>query len=235
MSMSVNGFDRHILAFNAQLPNQFPHLALVARALQVNNLLCGGLLACILWYFWLRTDDPAREFQRRQRLLLGLAALAVAVLFARLLAELLPFSPRPIAVPELRLLNPQWAVDIPIESWSAFPSEHAALWFSLATIILFLNVRLGLLAFAYVAFLSFCRIYLGLHFPTDILMGAAIGVTTVTIANRSPRLASLASWMLEWGKRHEFVFISALFLFVYQVANMFGDVRAVARLFVHTS
>ena len=63
---------------------------------------------------------------------------------------------------------------------NAFPSGHTASIFSIVSIIVFeskkrLSVRnLALILFAVI--IGFSRIYIGLHFPLDVLIGAVMGI-----------------------------------------------------------
>lgn len=62
------------------------------------------------------------------------------------------------------------------ESGNSFPSGHAVFFFALAVIILFWRPKWGWFYLASAAVLSFARIYVGVHWPLDILGGAAIGL-----------------------------------------------------------
>jgi membrane-associated phospholipid phosphatase len=46
--------------------------------------------------------------------------------------------------------------------------------------IFFLHAKLGYLAFVWTAIVSIGRIYLGFHYPTDTLAGAALGIFGVS-------------------------------------------------------
>lgn len=58
--------------------------------------------------------------------------------------------------------------------WS-FPSGHTTSAFAAATAILFVKNRLGRSAVALSAVIALTRLYLYVHYPTDVLAGAAIG------------------------------------------------------------
>mgnify|MGYP001651876490 CR=1 FL=1 len=59
--------------------------------------------------------------------------------------------------------------------WS-FPSGHTASGFAAAFALWFQNRRLGVPALVLAAFIGFTRLYLYVHFPTDILGGIALGL-----------------------------------------------------------
>lgn len=58
----------------------------------------------------------------------------------------------------------------------SFPSGHAAFFFALATAVYLYNKRGGLWLYAAAAIIGLARIAAGVHYPTDILGGAALGV-----------------------------------------------------------
>ena len=57
----------------------------------------------------------------------------------------------------------------------SFPSAHATSSFAVATAMTRVD-ELGALAFALALALSLGRPYLGMHYPTDVLAGAALGI-----------------------------------------------------------
>jgi len=59
---------------------------------------------------------------------------------------------------------------------SSFPSGHAAFYFALSTIVFFFNKKLGILFLFTSVLISISRIFVGVHWPSDILMGALIGI-----------------------------------------------------------
>lgn len=58
----------------------------------------------------------------------------------------------------------------------SFPSNHASNMFALATFLSYNYSRLGLLYFSTAALVGYSRIYVGSHYPFDVLGGAIWGV-----------------------------------------------------------
>ena len=56
-----------------------------------------------------------------------------------------------------------------------FPSDHATAAFAIATAIVLRKRRWGIFALAAAAVLSIGRVALGVHYPSDVLAGAALG------------------------------------------------------------
>jgi undecaprenyl-diphosphatase len=59
---------------------------------------------------------------------------------------------------------------------SSFPSGHTANWFSLATVYSAKYPKLAIPLYATGLVVGLSRIYQGEHYPSDVLVGAAIGV-----------------------------------------------------------
>jgi len=61
---------------------------------------------------------------------------------------------------------------------SSFPSGHATMSFACATVLAVLEPRTAPLLFTLAAAIAYSRLYLGVHWPVDVLAGAALGVAT---------------------------------------------------------
>ncbi len=68
-------------------------------------------------------------------------------------------------------------------SSSSFPSTHSAWAFGAATAIFMQHKKPGVAAFIAAALIAFSRMYLFLHFPTDVLAGIALGTALGLLAN----------------------------------------------------
>lgn len=58
----------------------------------------------------------------------------------------------------------------------SFPSGHSMISFTAAVVIFRYNKKLGIPALCLAALIAFSRLYLFVHFPTDVLAGSVIGV-----------------------------------------------------------
>ena len=57
----------------------------------------------------------------------------------------------------------------------SFPSAHAAFSFMMATLLALWFPRYRIIFFIVAGFIGWTRIYLGLHYPTDVIAGAILG------------------------------------------------------------
>lgn len=73
---------------------------------------------------------------------------------------------------------PEGAVRMLVGKSSAFsfPSAHAANSWAAATVVSWRWPRFALLAFALAALVAYSRVYVGLHFPGDVVGGAVLGL-----------------------------------------------------------
>jgi undecaprenyl-diphosphatase len=74
----------------------------------------------------------------------------------------------PVVYPE-----PEALVRVPHQP--AFPSGHSATAFACATVIAWAAPRLRIPAFVLAAGIAWSRVYVGVHWPLDVLGGAALG------------------------------------------------------------
>ncbi|HET6448666.1 MAG TPA: phosphatase PAP2 family protein [Conexibacter sp.] len=61
---------------------------------------------------------------------------------------------------------------------AGFPSDHATASFAIATAILLRSRRWGIVAMSLATVLALTRVAIGVHYPSDVLAGAALGAAT---------------------------------------------------------
>jgi undecaprenyl-diphosphatase len=93
--------------------------------------------------------------------------------------------------------------------------------------------RLGLFAFAYALVIAgLARIYLGLHYPSDVIAGAALGAGLVGLAVQERVRRPLARTVLAWPQERPALFYPLFFLVTYQIATLFFGLRTMAAFVV---
>ena len=68
----------------------------------------------------------------------------------------------------------------------AFPSGHAATSFACATILAAAAPRLRVPLFVLAALIAWSRVYVGVHYPLDVVAGAALGLLVATALRLLP-------------------------------------------------
>jgi undecaprenyl-diphosphatase len=72
--------------------------------------------------------------------------------------------------------DPKPLIGVPHDG--ALPSGHASVAFASATILAWVMPRLAVPLFLLAAAIAWSRVYVGAHYPLDVLAGAALGVLT---------------------------------------------------------
>jgi len=147
----------------------------VAQAFNASAIFVLVAIAGSIWFF-ARPGGPTRS---KLAAVSAAAAGALALLINVVLGQLW-FHDRPfVDHPHQTLLLVRHAAD------NSFPSDHASLAFAIAFAVLAFHRRLGLLLLLGAACIGADRIFIGVHYPLDVLaslfvgLGAALVVTTV--------------------------------------------------------
>ncbi|OGH85063.1 MAG: hypothetical protein A2294_01580 [Candidatus Magasanikbacteria bacterium RIFOXYB2_FULL_38_10] len=69
-------------------------------------------------------------------------------------------------------------------SHKSFPSSHATIAFALATAVFCFNKPWGILMFVLAILVAWGRVFVGVHYPFDVLAGALLGMLTSLIIYR---------------------------------------------------
>jgi undecaprenyl-diphosphatase len=108
------------------------------------------------------------------------------------------------------------------------PSDHAVLFAALAASFWMINRWAGLvMALHALIVVGFARVYLGYHWPGDILAGAVVGVAVAALAMAPIRGIVARTSALPLGERHPELMYPILFLVLFQMTSMFETARQI--------
>jgi undecaprenyl-diphosphatase len=113
-------------------------------------------------------------------LFMTVLAVAVADWSATVLKALTDRPRPPFRHPEPKTL-------VPLPHDGSFPSGHAATSFAAATMLSFAAPRLAPFLFLLAAAIAYSRVYVGVHYPLDVIGGAALGILVATSLRRLVR------------------------------------------------
>jgi undecaprenyl-diphosphatase len=131
-----------------------------ARALVFSAVLAIGIndgLVC-------RTLKSTVQRPRPNEVLSGVRSIDLAKATPRVMAVLLPLKTKTSSI------------ETPATTGKSFPSSHAANTFAMATVCFLFYRRWGWIAFLPAALVAFSRMYVGSHWPLDVLAGSFIGI-----------------------------------------------------------
>jgi len=127
------------------------------------------MLLLLSFLFWPKKDRS----KNRAMVLVSVIAALVARLAVKNIILLFYSSPRPfISLPSAnKLISASSA-----ENWQSFPSGHTILFFALSAVIYSFNRKVGIFFFFCSALMGTARVFVGVHWPSDILAGAVLGI-----------------------------------------------------------
>lgn len=133
------------------------------------------LIAVLIGYALFNPTLP-----RLRRVRMVVEALIAAGFTRFVLAEIirkLMFRARPFVQLNLHPLVNQ----SPLEA--SFPSGHTTFFFALSTIVYFYNKKLGIWFYVASILIVLSRVFVGIHWPSDILAGAVLGILVGFVLN----------------------------------------------------
>lgn len=116
----------------------------------------------------------------RNLVLVATTSAVVALYIVKPLIVFFYAAPRPFVV--LSEIKPLVKV-MAFENYQSFPSGHTLFFFALATTIFLFNKKLGVWFLIAATLISLSRIYVGVHWPIDILAGVILGVLTGVVVH----------------------------------------------------
>jgi undecaprenyl-diphosphatase len=188
----------------------------------------GGFFFTYLWWLWFRKAGASRK--NRAEVLLIFAGLVAALMVARTMQIFLPGRVRPINDPSIGFVLPYGTDPNILQHWSSFPSDHAVILFAVGTAIWMRSRGWGALTYVWV-FVFGClpRVYLGYHYPSDIVGGAAVGILIMAAVYSVPSTSGetwTAHRIFRCEQRYPSAFYTAGFIATYELVTMFDTLRS---------
>jgi membrane-associated phospholipid phosphatase len=180
----------------------------------------------MLWYW------PDKEMPRRRETILTIIlVVAVSLIVNRALSMLVPYRDRPMYSIGANAPTFEWHADL--EHWSSFPSDNATYLFAIAAGLWLISRWWGLFYGLFATFTALARVYLGIHYPSDVLVGALIGIATSIIINREPVRRRFAAPVLALEPRYAPYFYGLFFLALAELSGGFPNTRRIGVAVVH--
>ena len=206
---------------------------------QRDPLLSGGVMLIAYWWFWFAKAEPRRQVTRR-RIVEALIGVVLALVVARAVSAALPFRMRPMYMTGIGYHPPSIPLAMNLEHWGSFPSDMAGLFFALSFGLFRLSRPLGSVLMAWSAvWICLPRLYLGIHYPSDLIAGAALGVASVwgtarVLQARDAALGRRVMARIEGAEqRWPQAFYAAAFAISFEITMIFNDLRNLVRAVLH--
>jgi undecaprenyl-diphosphatase len=199
-------------------------------------LINGALILGLFWWSWHKSSDPAARRRDREHVVATLFAGAFAFFLARMLVIILPFRVRPRLEPALHFVLPAGWNGALSTDWSSFPCDNAMMFIALAVGLCFVSRAIGVLAIVFVLAVNcFPPVYMGMHYPSDVLVGLVLGAVLGCLLNVGSAPRRIAGPVLRCEARWPGGFYAVLFLFSFEAATQFTSVRSILQGVAHVA
>ena len=132
--------------------------------------------ALVLLAFWFMGGDPETRERNQKTVFVACSALAIASLTVFIINDFF-FRPRPFVGHETALLFYK-----PTDS--SFPANPVAVVFAIAASVWWADRKVGTLLYVMASVFAFSRVYAGVHYPLDLISGAAIGIVVAYLISK---------------------------------------------------
>ena len=188
---------------------------------------------CVFWVLWFQPGED--QLFRRKVLIVIVVAVLVSLVVNRTISVLMPHRVRPMETPGIGYHPPLFSDGFNLadfELWSSFPSDQATYFFAFATGFWLLSAGWGIAMFAYSTVIVLSRVYLGTHFPSDVLTGALLGIVVQLALNR-PFFRDATVPLLAFEKSKPAYFNALMFFVLLEMGTGFMNVRDIGRSLFH--
>lgn len=161
-------------------------------AFSASKLIYIFLASTILIYF---IKKPISKVTSNQKIFFYALFSSILGLFFNFIAGKFYYEARPFVA----LSNVHKLIYHSIDN--SFPSDHAAISFAIAMLIYMYNKKIGIIFITSATLISFARVFSGVHYPLDIIVGTILGVISAVIIYISKeKLEKLIQILIRFAK-----------------------------------
>jgi membrane-associated phospholipid phosphatase len=179
----------------------------------------GVIMMAVIWYCWFENRDT----EGRVRILVGTLASIGAGGISRILQHGIPTHLRPYYDTALGFHLPA-NLDEAFNNWNSFPSDHVTVFAGLAIVLYIARPSFAIYAILWITIVESFRIFIGAHYPSDLIAGVALAALAVWASQMSWPM-SVGTKIMRWERSSPGFFYMSAFFLSYQIATLFNDVR----------
>lgn len=180
------GWDRHAFLDINEFARDTSWLHGVGVFFAKDGVVLLAVALVVAWWLGRAARSPHQVATAVWGALGALVALAIAQPISSAVGERRPF----VAIPKaLELIH--HSTD------PGFPSDHATAAGAVACAVFFVSWQLGAVTTLIALLIAFARVYVGVHYPQDVLAGLALGAVVVAIGYFTivPVMTRIAAWL----------------------------------------
>jgi undecaprenyl-diphosphatase len=180
------GWDRHAFLDINEFARDTSWLHGVMEFFAKDGIVLLAVALVVAWWLGRADRSPHKVAAAVWGALGALLALAIAQPISHAVAERRPF----VAIPGALAL-------IHHSTDPGFPSDHATAAGAVACAVFFVSWQLGAVTTLIALIIAFARVYVGVHYPQDVLAGLGLGAVVVAIGYFTlvPLMARIAEWL----------------------------------------
>ncbi|WPC42597.1 phosphatase PAP2 family protein [Clostridium sp. JS66] len=168
----IQNIDMNILIFIQEKM----HTALMNKVMPViTSLGSGGLVWVFIAILLLMSNK-----YRKVGIIMALSLMLVTILGEGIIKHAVQRTRPCVDVPTMKML-------VKVPKSSSFPSGHTAASFAAAGVVMINLKKYGLYALLLASLIAFSRLYLFVHYPSDVLAGVILGLACAKISSMAAK------------------------------------------------
>ncbi|AMX00131.1 phosphatase PAP2 family protein [Rummeliibacillus stabekisii] len=157
-----------------------------------------GPLLFGLFFIWL-WFSKSKNKEQNQKIVLSALTIVILTLGIDMIIEIVHFRSRPFVDHPVTLLFNKSNRD------PSFPSNHAAGSFALAFAVFWVRRKAGGILLGLACVMALSRIYIGVHYPLDVLVGGFIGFfVSLVVMTQARILNPFYNFIIDIFNKHSF-------------------------------